>query len=619
MCGIIAIAGTPHCVHQRTQDGLAAIHHRGPDDSSIWINQQQSVALGHRRLAARGNGRYVQPICNERGDIVITVNGEFYDYASTRKRLEELGHVFSTNSDSEIALHLYEVYGLGFVAKLRGEFSLILWDQKKQRLVAARDQFGVNPLVYTKCNNAFVVASEAKAIFATGLLTPEWDHASAAHSLAHQYLPTDKTLFRGIASVPPAHMLVVDGMNSVPKLMSYWSPCFTEEPVSPESILEVLKDAISVRLESNHPPAFTLSGGLDSSAIVALSAEKLGRRVPAYTVSFTDSSTYDECTLVRSTAEEIGADLHVVQVSHLDTIATLSDAVYYSEGFAINGQIVAKYMLNRAIRAAGHNVVLTGEGADEAFLGYAHLQLDYGNINSLDLFNRQKGIMLPNDFTSARIAPAWLGKWPTFLLAKMEYAKHYAAFVDPEFLTTDDPSVDLWLAQLFASREFNSMQPFVRKSAWLWTRSALSSYILRTLADGTEMAHSIEGRLPFLDQELFALASKLTPDSNLNDRGSKQILRESLRSVLPESICKRVKHPFIAPPLLGDNCLSAVIDYISDTLRSSSFASVPFFDQKKTIQWFDSKLTATAEERKQADPAIMTLLSFAAMQERYKL
>lgn len=619
MCGIIAISDLSGNARESLSSAMSSMIHRGPDASSVWCDSVQSIALGHCRLEVRGSGNYEQPVRNETGDIVITVNGELYDYSLNRRWLEGRGHVFSTESDSEIALHLYEEFGSSFVSKLRGEFSLVLWDGRTQRLVAARDRFGIKPLVYSSGACATVIASEAKAIFATGLVQPQWDVDSVKHSLAHQYLPPTKTMFHGVRSIPPAHILVIDGINSEPELSPYWKPSFTEEDVAPEAIFEALNDAIGVRLESKDPPAFSLSGGLDSSAIVAMASRRLGRAVPAFTVSFSDSEVYDELGLVSSSANDLGADLNIVPVSRVDMITELSDAVYQSEGLAINGQLVAKYMLNRSIRESGHNVVLTGEGADEVFLGYAHLQIDSGGLEGLSSFSRQKGIMLPESLDTDRMPPQWLEHWPTFLLAKMSFADHFSGLLNEGFQFSSEAYVNQWLEQLYATGEFEQAMSFVRKSSWVWTRSALSGYILRTLADGTEMAHSVEGRLPFLDQKLFDLASRVSSAANLKNGDSKVLLRQSLYSILPESIRMRGKHPFLAPPLLSDGCPSIAIDYISDTIRSDSFASIPFFNKRQVIKWFDDLIHSNSDRKNQSDPAIMTLLSFAAMHHRYCL
>lgn len=619
MCGIASIFLESHAPVEEIKQALAAMSHRGPDDVGVWLASDANVVLGHRRLAVRGAPEDSQPILNEARDIAIAVNGEFYDYPETRQWLESRGHIFATTSDSELALHLYEEFGLDFVKKLRGEFALIIWDNTQQRLIAVRDYFGIKPLVYAQSEKGWCVASEAKAIFESGFLKSAWDLESGWHSLAHQYLPPDRTLFRGISSVPPAHMLIIDQRARQSFVQSYWKPHFGDESVSPEAILEMLEDSLSVRLESNIPPAFSLSGGLDSSSIVALAARKLGRPVPAFSVSFTDGAEYNEQDLVTQTARALGADLHIVPVAREDMVTELSDAVYYSEGLAINGQLVAKFRLNRAIREAGHNVVLTGEGADEAFLGYAHFQVDSGQTGVSGAFQRQRGVMLPVEDSVEMLPPSWLSRWPTFMKAKLAFAVQFQTFINHEYEFLPDMRVSRLLDRLDVTGEFQGTSCFVRKSAWLWTRTALAGYILRTLADGTEMAHSVEGRLPFLDHKLFELAAKASVSSNLRDGGAKMLLRRSLHSVLPEPIISRPKHPFLAPQLLAEPCPGVVLDFISDTFRSKSFASIPFFDQKRVIIWFEDLMNKSPQEKRAADPILMTLLSCAMIQQRYRL
>jgi asparagine synthase (glutamine-hydrolysing) len=618
MCGIAAIRSKEPDTLRGIKAALAVMEHRGPDHSGIWSDSE--VAIGHRRLVVRGAPTDSQPILNETGRIAISVNGEFYESDRIRSRLEERGHIFRTTSDSEIALHLYEEFGLQFFEYLRGEFAFVIWDGDRQRLLAVRDRFGIKPLCYAVRGDDLMIASEAKALFAAKFVAPAWDLDSGWHSLAHQYLPPEKTLFQGVKSVPPArYLLAVEGQS--PVIRPFWKPVFAEESVPADAIRERLIESVKLRLDANVRPAFSLSGGIDSSAVVSIGAKESGRPVPAFSVSFFDGEGYDEFDKVEETATALGADLHRVPVSREAMVTQLSDAVYYSEGLAINGQLVGKFLLSKAINKAGFNVVLSGEGADEAFLGYAHLETD-ADAGAVQRAGPQAGVMLPKDDGSIENdpPPEWLGRWPSFLRAKMNFAAQYEPLLREDgFNFARSSRIQGWLSSLNATNEIPTGLSFPKVGAWLWTRTALSGYILRTLADGTEMAHSVEGRVPFLDHTLFELALRIRTAANLSKDGSKRALRESLRDIVPEPIRVRPKHPFLAPPLLKPPYPDVVMQFIADSIHSSAFAQNPFFDQRKVGAWFERLKGSASAEKADADPALMTILSSAMLQERYSL
>ncbi|HEY3998652.1 MAG TPA: asparagine synthase C-terminal domain-containing protein, partial [Candidatus Xenobia bacterium] len=268
----------------------------------------------------------------------------------------------------------------------------------------------------------------------------------------------------------------------------------------------------------------------------------------------------------------------------------LSDAVYHSEGLTINGQLVGRYLLYRAVRQAGYKVVLTGEGADEVFLGYAHLQRDFGGPQPDD--PTQAGIMLPGpDAPALPQVQSRLGHVPSFLSAKVAMCQPLHALLDDDLrhaLTQRD-----MVAELLDGFRLDVLRPLhaVEQSAWLWTRLALAGYILRTLSDGAEMASSVEGRPPFLDHHLYELARSLPVQSKMN----KLALRDALKTVLPEPIRTRPKHPFLAPPITPHR------------VRDRLAAGVPFFNTKRVLAWLEAA---------PSDPALHLLLSIQAVQDR---
>lgn len=614
MCGVlgqIALNGTvdPASFAKR----LHAQKHRGPDGQHTWMSPHRAVALGHNLLSLTGKHQVQQPLFSEDEQIAATVNGEFYGYAKIRTDLETKGHHFRSDTDSEIVVHLYEEYGEACVDHLRGEFAFIIWDAHKGRLFAARDRFGIKPLHYRLDSQDFLIASEAKAILQSSE-NSRWNSTALHRVFTHQYLAPDECLFEGVHQLPPAHTLIFeDGKLSIKR---YWEPGSRASRQGEASdLLALFQNSVIDRLHPN--AAFSLSAGIDSSTVAALASRHLGKEIPAFSVSF-DEKLYDELPSVRRSARELGARITPVPVTRQDLLSHLPQAVEMSEGLAINGQLVGKHLLNQAISEAGYRVVISGEGADEALLGYAHLMADHAPSQPLS-HPLQRGIMLPAEGDSIITPlPSWLGKWPTFLQAKWSFCRQFAPLLEPDFrqaVLKSDPLSDT-MRRIEGCGFTLPQQDTPHQSAWLWTRLALANAILKTLGDGTEMPHGLGGRVPFLDHRFFEYAWSLPTSQKLSKGRSKAIFRDAVSEILPAEIREREKHPFLAPPLLG--CPTARSE-IRDQINSSSFNDLTFIDATATRTWFDRVAKGSPADHQQADPIIHTLLSSLALQNAYRL
>ncbi len=602
MCGLIGRFGAGPAA-RAIAAGLRALAHRGPDGSGTWADDVAGVALGHARLAVIDLAGGAQPIANEDGSIVAVVNGELYDFEARRAELEARGHRFATRSDSELLVHLYEERGLDCFAELRGELACLLWDGRKRRLIAARDRFGVKPLVYAHHAGALWLASEAKALFAAGV-PARWDPISVGQALAHQYHAPARTLFAGVAELPPACLLVTDATGI--QVASYFDGTPREQgPVDERDVIEQLRaslvDAVATRCRADVPIAAYLSGGLDSSLVVALAAQRTP--VTAFGIAF-DHAPYDEHRDAAAFAAELGIAFHPVRVSQDSVLDLLPEAVAHTEGLCINGQLAAKWVLARAVRDAGFKVVLAGEGADEVCYGYAHLVADHAVATGerVEPIAMQQGIMLPLGPTHGL---------PTWLAAKREIGLRMRALLvpaaapDPNALLDEvAPGSDAW-------------HP-VDRAAYTWTRLALAKYILRTLGDGTEMAAGVEGRLPFLDHHVVAAARRAGPAAHLRGGVAKRLLREAARGLVPERIRTRPKQPLLAPPITVFSSARA-FDLIRDVARGAAVRSIPWFDRDAVIAYVDALPAASLEDRRAAEPVVMTLLSMCALHQRYRL
>jgi asparagine synthase (glutamine-hydrolysing) len=621
--------------------GLAALRHRGPDGEGLWLSPDGRAGLGNVRLAIVDPLSSPQPILSEDGLICLSVNGEFYGFEQERRDLERRGHRFRTGGDSEIALHLYEELGDAFVGRLRGEFALVLWDGRRQRLLAARDRFGVKPLCYHQGGDGLTVASEAKALFALGV-PAAWDHETFFQIAGMQYPPPGRTLFAGVRQLRPGWLLTADAPDSLlgarVRAAPYWDMEYPRDgdalpaddvPSLAGELRRRLGEAVRLRLRADAPLCFHLSGGLDSSAVVALAAPHLSGKPVCFTVGFA-ADGYDESGLARRTAAHLGADLHEVPVAQDDVLAALSDAVYFSEGLAINGHLPAKFLLSRAIRRAGFKVVLSGEGSDEILGGYAHLRRDLllsgagdpqAGLAALSDANAElAGIHLPQGealpLDGVRRA---LGYVPAFLEAKATLGCRMRAVLRPAFrdaFAGRDPLAHF--LEHFDAPALLAGRCRVDQSSYLWSRSCLAEYILRTLGDGAEMAHGVEGRPPFLDHYLFDFVRRLPVGLKIRGGVEKFILREAMAPLLPEEVLRRRKHPFTAPPL----CLfstPALDSLLRDAFTSRAFAEMPFFEAARLTELLERRGDLPERERVALDPVLMLALTAHLLQERFGL
>jgi asparagine synthase (glutamine-hydrolysing) len=607
VCGIVGMLGLAKRVDtEALARATVALAHRGPDGRDAWVSPDGRVGLGHARLAVRGGAAAAQPIANEDGSIVAAVNGEFYATEALRGALIDAGHHLRTASDSELLVHLYEEGEEDAIAHLRGEFAFILWDGRRRRLWAARDRFGVKPLVWSVQGGTLFLASEAKALFAAGV-SAAWDEAAVYAATRMQVVPPGRTLFRGVQSLEPGAMLLAttDGVRVLQQ--RYWDLDLPTEESSSEplddALASALDEAVRIRMESEVPVTATLSGGVDSATVVAIAARH-GLR-DAFGVTFGGSSrgsVHDEADDMRASANAIGVRLHEVELTPLALAEHFEASVAQAEGIAINAHVAAKNLLADAISRSGARVVLTGEGADELFHGYAHLAVDAGwtpeNTATLGGMHLPDGETVPLDGVRAR-----LGFVPTWMAAKASMGARLTGVLRPEFgdrLTDADPLAAFVDAFDVEGQLAGRAPPDV--AMYLWSRSVLSESILRTLGDGTEMVHGIEGRTPFLDHELFAVARGLPPAA----KRDKAALRRVARRWLPEAVVGRQKRPFLTPPLPRD--------WIGDLFHSEAVRTSPFFDAVALQSaWARHAETAAWE------PAWMVVASLTAIGRAYRI
>jgi asparagine synthase (glutamine-hydrolysing) len=637
MCGIVAIMSQGGAIPGKAiESALRSLHHRGPDGHGIWTSASGQVVLGHTRLSIIDLHTGHQPIPNEDSSVCIAVNGEFYDYERVQQDLERDGHRLRTRSDSEIALHLYEDYGTQCVHHLRGEYAFVLWDERARKLIAVRDRYGVKPLFYARHRGVLHVASEMKALFAAGV-PARWDAEALHFSLG--FMPPEKTLFEGVHCVPPGHYLTADSTGVT--LSQYWDTQYpaaqsasseTTEAEYIEGFRSVLDDAVRVRLRADVPVGCYLSGGLDSCAVLGLAARHRAEPIRAFTLRF-DHQDYDEGEVAREMAHRAGADWVPIPITQESLADSFSDAIYYAETPCVNAHFVGKYLLSRAVRDAGFKVVLTGEGSDEVLAGYPHFRqdmLDHDSagqdpaeiqqmVAALAEANKvSKGILLTDEHSAGSVLMRrLLGFVPAMYqpfharvhrMQPLFNADYFAPFQGLDIAS-------LLLNNLDVKGRLSGRAP-VHQSLYLWSKTVLPGYILTLLGDRMEMAHSIEGRVPFLDHKVgeFLFNTPL----NLKIRGvtEKMILRAATRDVITDTVYRRQKHPFLSPPD-ASGVPSRMSTLIQDTLRSKTVDSVPFLDSAAIRGLADRLETMTPAERGVIDTDLMIIVSQIIMHERF--
>jgi asparagine synthase (glutamine-hydrolysing) len=557
ICGELRLDGTAPQKDLLLQM-CATMRHRGPDDEGIYIGK--NIGLGHRRLSIIDLSTGHQPLSNEDGSIWIVFNGEIYNFLELRPNLERKGHRFKTKTDTETIIHLYEEYGIDCVQHLRGMFAFCLWDEKKRRLFLARDRIGKKPLYYTFSKNSFLFASELKAILEDAEIDRLINQEAIHHYLTYQYVPSPITIFTQIKKLQPAHIMVVED-GKIKMFERYWKPEYTSktnlsEPEIIESILEILREATRIRLISDVPLGAFLSGGIDSSAIVAMMSQLMDKPVKTFSIGFPEAS-FNELSFAKTVADIFKTEHHefIVKPDALDILPKI--AWHYDEPYA-DSSCIPTYYLSQMTRQHV-TVALNGDGGDETFAGYerylAYKLTSYyervprfirdGIFASLSLFSesssRRDFIRRAKRFTEVIAEPKerryirWLSTFSNSLKDRL-YSDEMKERVG------DIDSVEI-LAESFKR---SGTDDLLDTLLFVDTINYLPEDLM-VKADIASMAHCLECRSPFLDHKLVEFAASIPSNLKLKGRKTKHILKKALSKILPESILNRGKMGFGVP------------------------------------------------------------------------
>ncbi len=640
IAGILNLAEAPAPTEGALRQMLAMVRHRGPDQFGIYLNDQ--VALGNARLSIVDLSGGQQPITNEDESLWIVFNGEIFNHVELRADLEARGHRFSTHCDTEVILHLYEEYGPECLRQLNGQFAIAIWNERDRSLFLARDRVGVRPLFYTQNCRRLIFASEIKSILTVPGVNAQIDPIAIDQILTYWSTLSPRTCFQGIVDVPPGHYLQAkDGKISV---TAFWKPDISGGALNSNAnssrkersladyvveFHELLKDAARIRLRADVPVGAYLSGGLDSSIIAAI-VRKLGvSKLDTFSIAFNDQQ-YDESKFQLEMAAYLGTDHHVVQATHADIGDAFPEVIWHTETPITRTSPVPMFLLSKLVRDRGFKVVLTGEGADEFLGGY-------------DIFKESK------------VRRFWAqnpdSKWRQLLLKRLypdiadlnaAGASYLAAFFGAGLKETDAPDYShaiRWRNTRrtcrFLSKDFGAaiaeqqsagrvgpgypdgFQNWgdLEKAQYLEITVFLSQYLLASQGDRVAMAHSVEGRYPFLDVRVVEFCNRLPARLKLRGLTDKFLLRQLASEYLPEQIWKRRKRPYRAP-IHRSFFNDATPEYVRELLSESSLNASGIFNPIAVRQ-----LVAKLEQGKAVgetdDMALVGILSTLLVQRRF--
>jgi len=578
-----------------TGNMVMSLSHRGPDEAGI--HTSQNASLGHCRLSIIDLEGGLQPLHNENKSVWITYNGEIFNYPELRERLARQGHRFYTKTDTEVIVHLYEEKGEALLEELNGQFAFVIWDKKKNKFLMARDRTGIRPLYYSVSAGSLLFASEIKALFSSGKIKRELDYGGLGQLFTFWTPLPPKTVFKNVFELPPAHFMTVSGGRM--EINRYWdvepgglshSPEKKDDDYA-EELMALLDDAARIRLRADVPVASYLSGGLDSSFISSLVKQKYNPGIQTYSVAFRDKY-YDESAHQKTVSDFIGSAHSRIDCSYADIGKAMPDVIWHTEKPLVRTAPAPMFMLSRLVRESGIKVVLTGEGADEMLGGY-------------DLFKEMKirrfwarqpdskcrpallNILHAGISGGASTAPAFIEafyrthlsgadknwyshipRWDTTSYIKSFFADDLKGAVSSESVYE---TIESLLPDGFSSWDS------LLKAQYIEIFTLLSGNLLSSQGDRVAMAHSVEGRYPFLDYRVVRYALSLPPRCKIRGLREKYLLKKAAAAYLPADIIARKKQAYRAPE--SQSFLNAgKLEYVEELLSESNLKNTGIFN-----------------------------------------
>ncbi|MGH9869399.1 MAG: asparagine synthase (glutamine-hydrolyzing) [Candidatus Polarisedimenticolia bacterium] len=615
MCGIAGIvsfhAGPPSPDELHAMCGTLA--HRGPDDYGHVLRPR--AALGMRRLSIIDLDGGHQPVCNEDGTIWVVFNGEIYNYRELRRWLASRGHVLSSQSDTEVIAHLYEEHGPRLVEHLRGMFAIALWDERQQRLLLARDRMGIKPLYYMVHDGRLLFGSELKTILRASGVPKELSWSSVGHLFTFLSTPESESIVSGIRKLEPAHLLVASEEGGL-QIERYWELRFepdehTDEQATIERLRALLEESVRLHMVSDVPVGAFLSGGVDSSCVVAMMASLSGTPIRTFSIGFPESD-YSELCYARMIARRFGTDHHEL-VLEPDVLSVIDDLAWYLDEPFGDSSAIPTYMVSKL--AAGHvKVVLSGDGGDEVFAGYDRYLVEARERQWRFMPAAARGVLglmsrlIPDGVRGRNYLRhvslpgplRYLDGGTLFRRDDMRRLLHPDAF---DRVVRDDP----WRSRLALLT--------TPGQHWLSTLQQLDMHTylpldILTKVDRMSMAHSIEARVPLLDHKLVEFAAGIPPGLKLRNGQTKHIFKRAMEGLLPPEILHRRKQGFAVP--LGRWFRGQLGPYLRDLLLSSRCRERGILDTR-----YIARLLDRHDRGRELDLHLWTLISFELWCRRF--
>ncbi len=609
-----------------------SLRHRGPDGFGFF--QDQHAGLAHARLSIIDLEGGWQPIHNEDRSLWIIFNGEIFNYPELREELVRRGHRFTTRSDTEVILHLYEEKREDCLGELNGQFAIAIFDQRRRFIFLARDRMGIRPLFYTMHGGRLYFASEVKAIFAADPTIPRGLDPSVLQEIFTFWSGCgQETIFSGISQLEPGHWLRV-GSDGTLRERQYWEIPFREAGFSTHSeqelatrLRELLVDAVRLRLRADVPVGAYLSGGLDSSAITSLVHHYTDNPLKTFSVTFSDK-VYDEEREQREMTSFLGTDHHAIRCTYATIGEAFPEVIWHTETPILRTAPTPLFLLSSLVRQQGYKVVLTGEGADEILGGY-----DIFKEAKVRAFISRQPDSACRSFLLRRL-------YPYLALSPSRSAEYTRKFFDtdapvddpfyghrPRWKTTSGTHVFLReeilesggvaplakLERLWADR-LAGLDYFSR-CQFLESRMLLANYLLSSQGDRMAMAHSVEGRFPFLDHRVVEFATTIPPRLRMKALDEKNILKKAMADILPPAIVRRKKQPYMAPDIpsfFGDREPEYIQYYLSGRKIKESGVFKP-----KAVERLLAKCRRKSRQGFRENMALVGILSTQILHDFY--
>ena len=584
ICGIFDLNGEP--INRELLGRMnSTIRHRGPDGDGELVDRE--AGLGHRRLSIIDVGGGAQPIGNEDGHIQIVFNGEIYNYIELREELLKAGHQFKTKSDTEVIVHAYEQWGTACVKKFNGMFAFAIWDANRRQLFLARDHLGIKPLYYVQVGRHLLFGSEIKPLLQHPDCPREVDLEALAELFTFRYVPSPRTLFKGIMKLPPAHLMVAKkGGFSIERFWD-WVPCVREKWSEAELVEEyqaLLEDAVRLQLRSDVPLGLFLSSGIDSGVLLAIMRKYTNGPVQTFTIGFEDGEKTNEVKDAAAMAKMFGAD-HYFQMLGPDDYVKYYDRYMQDLEEPVGNETAAAFYFVSRITSQKVKVALSGQGADEPWAGY----------------DRYKGVKLSEYYSKLPASIRDLSRVVARAGGRMEKLKRgVESLGEPDMLTrfakvysffSADLKGQLYKGRLkeqFEKDHFGTRAALARlqgdvkdldpltQMLYIDTRANLPDDLLM-VGDKTSMACSLEGRVPFLDVRLVEFIESLPPKMKLNRLTGKYLHKKASRKWLPDEVVYRKKKGFANP--IENWFRMRMRPFVEECLLSPDAAVAQYFDQ----------------------------------------